>query len=395
MENSRFWRAVHNTLVTALHVERRVDPFFRPAVDAVLREPAAAVLQFLINARRRDEGLRLAEEREQPNEQQFLESIICSMRDYMAKKYSPGNYQRAGNTKTHAILRGCFQISDNVPEHFRRGVFAAPGTYPAWVRFSGPGPESPPDIEDVGVLSFAMKLMGVPGPKLLDDETQTQDFLGISIPTFTTPDTRANARLQQWIGKGLPLFYFTEPRDTHLLDALMQGLWSKTQSNPLGERYWSCVPYLLGEGQAVKYAIYPRSRVYRRIPRLPLRPPDNYLRENIAKSVAASEAEFDFMVQPQTDAFRMPIENASVRWPERLSPFVPVARLTIARQMLTDAQMRFANNLSFNPWHCLPEHRPLGNQNRARLRLYEELSRFRQQMNGSPHTEPTGEETFS
>ena len=29
----------------------------------------------------------------------------------------------------------------------------------------------------------------------------------------------------------------------------MQSLWNKTKSNPLGERYWSCVPYLLGEGQ--------------------------------------------------------------------------------------------------------------------------------------------------
>jgi hypothetical protein len=313
----------------------------------------------------------------------------------MAKNYSPGNYQRAGNTKTHAILRGRFQIPDNVPQRFRRGVFAKPATYPAWARFSGPGPDSPPDIEDVGVLSFAIKLMGVPGPKLLDDEKHTQDFLGISVPTFTTPDTRANARLQEWIGKGRPLFYFTEPRSSHLLDALMQGLWSKTQRNPLGERYWSCVPYLLGERQAVKYAIYPRSRVYRRIPRLPFRPPDNYLRENIAKTVAVGEVEFDFMVQVQTDAFRMPVENASVRWPERLSPFVPVARLTLARQALTDAQMRFANDLSFNPWHCLPEHRPLGNQNRARRRLYDVLSAFRQQMNGSPHVEPTGEEIFS
>lgn len=79
------------------------------------------------------------------------------------------------------------------------------------------------------------------------------------------------------------------------------------------------------------------------------------------------------------------------------TPFalVQMARLAIARQMLTDAQMRFATNLSFNPWHCLPEHRPLGNQNRAGRRLYEELSRFRQQMNGWPHVEPAGEEVFS
>jgi hypothetical protein len=57
-------------------------------------------------------------------------------------------------------------------------------------------------------------------------------------------------------------------------------------------------------------------------------------------------------------------------------------------------QLGFAGNLSFNLWHCLPEHRPLGNQSRARRRLYWELSQFRQKMNATPHVEPTGDEVF-
>ena len=56
--------------------------------------------------------------------------------------------------------------------------------------------------------------------------------------------------------------------------------------------------------------------------------------------------------------------------------------------------MAFAKNLSYNPWHAVPEHRPLGNQSRARRRMYWELSKFRQQMNAAPHVEPTGDETF-
>ena len=101
------------------------------------------------------------------------------------------------------------------------------------------------------------------------------------------------------------------------------------------------------------------------------------------------------MVQLQTHSFRMPIENASVRWPERLSPFVPAARLHIPRQELdSPEQLAFASSLSFNPWHCVAEHRPLGNQSRARRRLYWELSQFRQKMNATPHVEPTGDEVF-
>ncbi|MGD9511574.1 MAG: hypothetical protein AB7X49_23835, partial [Geminicoccaceae bacterium] len=85
--------------------------------------------------------------------------------------------------------------------------------------------------------------------------------------------------------------------------------------------------------------------------------------------------------------------NASVRWPERLSPFVPVATVHIPRQEIdTPAHVEFTRRLSMNPWHCIPEHRPLGNQSRARLRMYKILSDLRQRRNGTPHLEPTGNE---
>jgi hypothetical protein len=390
-----FWQRVHDTIFTLLRVERRFEPFFRPALNAVFREPAAAVIQYLINRQRRDEGYKIAEERIQPDEEQHLQTMIDSIREYMIQHWPPGNYQRGGNTKTHGVVRGEVTIREDLPSRFRHGVFAEPRTYRAWVRFSGPGPDWPKDIDDVGFASCSIKLVGVPGPKLMDDENFTQDFTSVCTPTFVTPDTQANAKLQQWIVKGTPFFYFVDPKDTHLLDMLMQSLWNQTQTNPLGQRYWSCVPYLLGEGQAMMYSVYPRSKVHNHIPRLPLRPPDNYLRDNMVRTLAEQDVEFDLMLQLQTDPFRMPIENNAVRWPEKLSPFVPAARLRIPRQKFDyPAQLAFANNLSYNPWHCLPEHRPLGNQSRARYRMYSELSRFRQQMNNTPHVEPTGDEVF-
>jgi hypothetical protein len=390
-----FLQRLHDAVVFLLHVERRFEPFFRPAVDAVLREPLAALTQALINLGRRDEGGRLAQETIQPDEEAHLQAIIDTLGDYMRQHWPPGNFQRGGNTKTHGVVRATFTVRDDLPARYRHGLFAEPKTYPAWVRFSGPGPDWPRDIDDVGFVSCAIKVMGVPGPKIMDDEKFTQDFLSICTPTFVTPDTRANAKLQAWILKGTPLFYFVDPRDSHVLDGFMQSLWNKTQSNPLGERYWSCVPYLLGEDQAMMYSVYPCSKVYRHIPRLPLRPPDNYLRDNMATTLSQQDVEFDFMLQVQTDAYRMPIENAAVRWPEKLSPFVPAARVHIPRQRFdSPEQLAFADVLSYNPWHCLPVHRPLGNQSRARHRMYWELSRLRQRMNDKPHIEPTGDETF-
>jgi hypothetical protein len=389
-------RTLHDALVSLSRVERRLEPFFRAPLDAVLREPQAALIQALINLGRRREEMALAEERQIPDEEAHIQSIIDTMRDQMIGYYSPGQFERGGNSKTHGLVRGEVTIRDDVPEHMRRGIFAQPRRFPAWVRFSGPGPNVPADIDDVGFGSMAIKLMDVPGSKLMDDEKHTQDLICVCTPTFVTPDCRANARLQYWSLRRTPLWYFLDPRETHLLDFWMQALWNKTMSNPLGERYYSCVPYLLGEGQAMQYAFYSRTAVPRHIPNLPFgRPPFNYLRDNMAATLREKDVEFDILAQVQTDAFRMPIENAAVLWPESLSPRIPVATLHIPRQTFhSPAQFEFAKVLSYNPWHCLPEHRPLGNQSRTRLRLYSELSRFRQAMNHVAHLEPTGNEVF-
>ena len=381
---------LHRFLVTLMHIERRLEPWFRPQWNRLFREPSAALIQFLINVRRRDEGLALAEERIDPDEERSLDEIIDLMADQMRGHFRPGRYERGGNTKTHGLLRATVTIRDDLPPHCRKGIFAEPRSYPAWVRFSGPGPDVPADIDDVGFVSMAVKLMGVPGEKLMDEERFTQDFITICTPTFVTPNTRENAKLQYWSLLDMPLYYFLDPRDSHLLDFLMQSLWNETQYNPLGQRYWSCVPYLLGEGQAMMYSFIPRTEVERDIPGLPFgTPPFNYLRENMVKTLARTDVAFDLCIQLQTDPHRMPIENAAVRWPERLSPFIPAARVHIPQQAFdTEERAELDRELKMNPWHCLPEHRPLGNQSRARLRMYRKLSDFRQEMNRVAHREP-------
>ena len=119
----------HDAAIEIMKLERRVDPFFRPALDAILREPLAALVQALINLRRRNEGLRIAEEKLLPGEDAFRDSIIADMAAYMRQHYASGEFQRAGNTKTHGIVRG---------------EFTEVRAFRAWVRFAGPGPASPP-----------------------------------------------------------------------------------------------------------------------------------------------------------------------------------------------------------------------------------------------------------
>jgi hypothetical protein len=386
---------VHEVLVALMHFERRSEPFWRPYANALFREKSAAALQALINLQRPRTQLGLAEERHLPGEEEALDSIIRNMGEYMKRKYRPGEFERVGNTKTHGLVRAEVSIRTDLPMELRQGVFREPKTFPAWVRFSGPGPDSPPDIEDVGFLSMSVKLMGVPGPKLLDDEKETQDFTAVCTPTFVTPDVKANAQLQAMLLRRTPLYYFFDPRNSHLLDFLMQSLWNETQTSPLECQYYSCVPYLLGSGRAMQYSLRPRSQERSRIPNLPGRPPDNYLRDNMIATLSQEDAVFDLLIQVQTDAHSMPIENAAVRWPLEQSPYIPAATIRIPKQRFdSPAQLQFAHKLSFTPWHCIPEHRPLGNQSRARRRIYWELSRLRYERNQVAHYEPTGNETF-
>ena len=387
--------AFANAATKFVQIERRFDPFFRPAFDATLRDPLARAITAWINSRRPRENLQLAEEKIQPDEDLYLQSIIASFEEQLKLLWRPGRFERGGNTKTHGIVRGELIIHSGLPENLRRGIFAEPRSFPAWVRFSGPGPYITPDIDDVGFMSISVKLMQVPGPKLADDEKYTQDLFGVSTPTFVTPDTRANAQLQRNSVQNAQIFYFLNLHESHVLDLIMQGLWIKTQTSPFEAPYFSCVPYLLGEGQAMQYSFWPTTKHRTRVPRLPLRPPDDYLRQALASTVADHDVELELRVQVQTDAFLMPIENAAVLWPERLSPRVPVATLRLFKQSSDYiAQLAFARMLCYNPWHSIAEHRPLGNQSRARREMYRVLSTVRQSMNGVHHYEPNGSEVL-
>lgn len=389
-------RTLHQILVKVLEVERRLEPFFRPTLNYLLREPSADVIQYLKNVRRPNLGLGIAEEKLFPNEEESLNAIISLMADQMRGHFKPGQYERGGNTKTHGLVRATVTVRDDLPEHMRKGIFATQRSYPAYVRYSGPGPDVPKDIQDVGFSSMAIKIMDVPGPKIMEDEKFTQDMICICTPSFVTPDTRSNARLQDWSLRDMPIYYFLDPRDSHVLDFLMQALWNETQFNPLGHRYYSCVPYLLGEGQAMQYSFASKTKVDTRIPGVPFgNVPDNYLKDNMVKTLDKQDVEFDLLLQLQTDPHRMPIEDGSIRWPEKLSPYIPAATIHIPKQKFVHpAQFEFTRRLSLNPWHCLHEHRPLGNQSRARRRMYQELSQFRQEMNNTSHIEPTGDEVF-
>lgn len=383
---TRLGRTTSSFLEWLIVVSRRPTRL-RNGLDRVLQEPLTNLAQGLLRWRRRryriDADLAIAEEREVPGEADVTQRITEQMTSFLFRHYRHGTAERAGNTKTYGLLEAVFEVHD-LPQDLRCGLFERPATYRAWVRFGGPGPLATPDIRNNGVLSVGLKVLGVDGETLLEDEQGTQDFSGISAPTFTTPDVVENLKLQQYLGAGMSVWYFLNPFDSHYLDALMQGLYAKAHGSPFETSYYSCVPYLYGAGRAFKYRLAPR--VMRRTA-VPLPAPDDYLRAALRDNLARhGTIEFDFNVQFQECPMLMPIEDASVIW---RSPEVTVATLSIPEQTFDTPQRdRMARELTINPWHALPAHRPLGNQNRARRLVYYETSRVRQRINGESHGVP-------
>ena len=148
--------------------------------------------------------------------------------------------------------------------------------------------------------------------------------------------------------------------------------------------YWSTQPYQFGsQTAAVKYHLRPSSENI--IVNEDLLE-DDYLRINLAQTLYDHQAAFDFYVQLQSDPDAMPIEDPTVPWE---SPYIKLATLIIPPQTFDDPeQFAFGENLSFNSWHSLPEHRPLGSFNRVRKRVYEALSAYRHEKNHEPVFEP-------
>ncbi|KMO35536.1 hypothetical protein [Methylobacterium aquaticum] len=117
----------------------------------------------------------------------------------------------------------------------------------------------------------------------------------------------------------------------------------------------------------------------------------NGLREAVSAFFAAQEGVWELRAQLLTDRAAMPVEDASTPWPEELSPYRPVARITVAPQesWSDETMRRLDEGLAFSPWQGLAAHRPLGSVMRARRAVYSRSAGFRAPHNGCPIHEPT------
>ena len=133
-----------------------------------------------------------------------------------------------------------------------------------------------------------------------------------------------------------------------------------------------------------------------RVPRLPRRPPDNYLRDAMVDDAGRAGRRVRLHApaadRPVPDADRerrRPVADEAVAARAGGGAADPEAAVRLAGA----ARLRRASSRSTRGT-AIADHRPLGNQSRARKRMYWELSKLRQQLNGVRHYEPTGDEEF-
>jgi hypothetical protein len=271
-------------------------------------------------------------------------------------------------------------------------VLAEARSFPAWIRFSNGSPM--PKEDRVGdVRGMAIKLVGVPGSKLLPDERDavTQDFVLVDFPRFFLRDGLEYVPFTKLALQGRrDVFFDDKPDRKAILDA-MEG---RSVDHLFAQRFFCMTPSLLGE-RAVKLGARPVAcgpGALAEAAGAQRRPDD--LRAGMRAWLETREACFRFTVHPQADA-DMPVEDPTVLWDEARSPPVAVATIRIPPQRFDGAaQQAYCENLSFTPWHSLPEHRPLGGVNRMRKAVYLAVSTLRHRLNGAPRVEPTAIEPF-
>lgn len=326
-----------------------------------------------------------------PNEEAFAQSIGVAIEKSIRKTYSAGNARRDAHPKAHGCVKAELHIIDSLPDRLAQGIFIPGKTYQAWIRFSNASPDPAQADSENDARGMAIKVLGVPGKKLLDEEGQanTQDFIMVNHPVFFANDPQ---RYLSFITKENSDSLFQKlqiPFALGFKGTLIALETVRTKiPNPLQTRYWSMVPYQLGNGptrQAVKYSTRPCSANKDPVPD---HPSHDFLRDAMRTTLNNGDACMEFSVQPRTTN-SMAVEDSMTEWPETQAPFHMVATLRIPQQAFdTIEQNQFCENLSFNPWHALPEHKPLGVTNRLRKVIYDRISRVRHEMNAVPRQEP-------
>lgn len=302
---------------------------------------------------------------------QLANGMIHLINEIQKNKDPGGEVKRFNQGKSLGCFNAEFEVLDGLAPELKQGLFQKPGRYDSLVRFAN---ASTFDDSEKDLRGMSIKVSGVEGESLSGVKGE-QHFLLNSYPALfvDTPETfykfiQATYQDKRWK-------FFLDPRDSHLKSLWIVFRARDNHSSPFDIPFWSTTPFAFGGGKPVKYSAKPCSTVSSELPGTLT---ENYLRDSMQQHLSRAGVCFDFMVQFQTNDSDMPIEDASVVWDEDDSPFQKVARIKIEPQDFgTNEALAACEKTSFNPWHSLAAHKPVGRMNQVRNKVYAFTSRFR------------------
>jgi hypothetical protein len=327
-----------------------------------------------------------------PDEAERFERYAEMLHQLQRKHDRTGGKGRALHRKALLGAQATLEILPDLPAEARVGLFAAAGTHAAYVRFSSGGAGRASDRRP-DVRGLAVKVLGVPGKKLIRglEHAPTQDFLFIQMSHLAFRDSAEFIAFVRAMSSPL----LALPR---LLDAFGLGVFGliwrlRAALGPTGvtlarTSFYTALPIRMG-AYAGKLSLVPMGAVADR----PLPAGPDAHAADLAARVAEGPLRYSLRVQLFRNDADTPLEDASVEWKEDVAPWIEVGRLTIPKQDPASPRGRkvadFVDRLSFDPWHALVDHRPLGDIMRARNVAYRVSVTER-----TAAPEPDGSETF-
>lgn len=320
-----------------------------------------------------------------------------------------GQPVRISHAKAHGAVVGKLTVNSDLPDYLRQGLFAESGkTYDVLIRLAHTPGEFVDDRKVSTPRGFSIKVLGVGGEKLPGHTGNTQDFVFDTGKAFIVPGAKSflqafkpNAEIAPHLSDTTKGIVSSVSRATN--KALMffgtesgqLDFFGHPFLHPLAECYYSQTPSRFGDYVA-EFRVEPVTPGLKELEGKEFEPQDaNGLRTDVVNFFKTHDAEYVFSAQLATDRDQFPIEDATAKWPEDVSPFQPVARISIpAQDAYEPARVKYIEALSFSPAHALASMRPLGSLNRARLYAYTALAAKRRNELGVTQQEPQSIDGF-